>query len=163
MSLWAEGNEPIGDDVATEYFALPDPNLYFAQALRTRLARRGVTVAGPTLSTLDSLLYRQARQGKVLASHESRPVSDIVYPLLNSSQNWFAEMLLKTIGKELGGSGSWTEGLREGRRFLIAAVGVESPAFATVDASGLAKDKLVTARALAQIHRFVRPHRAADA
>ncbi len=163
LSLWAEGTVPIDDAGLTEYFALPDPNLYFASALRLRLARRGVSVSGPTLSTTDSLRYRGARRTVALASRPSRPVSDLIFPILNSSHNWFAEMLLKVLGNERGQGGSWTEGLRVERRFLIDSVGVDSTAFATVDASGLAKSNLVTARALTQILRYARTHAGGDA
>src|SRR5206468_790071 len=148
MSIWAEGSIPIDDDGLTEYFALPDPNSYFAEALRTRLARRGVRITGPTVSTTDSLRYREARRSTPLAARESRPLSDVAFPILNSSQNWFAEMLLKTLGRERGRAGSWDEGLRVERLFLVNSVGVDSTAFASVDASGLAKSNLVTARTL---------------
>jgi serine-type D-Ala-D-Ala carboxypeptidase/endopeptidase (penicillin-binding protein 4) len=163
LAIWAEGDEPLDDGVTTEYFALPDPNFYFAQALRSRLERRGIKIEGPTLSTVDSTRFRDARLGKPLAVHTSRPVSDLVFPILNSSQNWYAEMLLKTLGRERGAAGSWTEGLRVERDFLVHTVGVDSLAFATVDGSGLAKANLVSARALARILRYAREHRGGDA
>jgi D-alanyl-D-alanine carboxypeptidase/D-alanyl-D-alanine-endopeptidase (penicillin-binding protein 4) len=82
----------------------------------------------------------------------------MVFPILNSSQNWFAEMLLKMLGKERGQGGSWADGLKVERRFLIERAGVDSTAFSTVDGSGLAKSNLVTARALSQILRYERTH-----
>ena len=156
MAIWSEGNVPIDDGGLTEYFALPDPNSYFAQALRSRLVQRGVSIAGPTLSTTDSLRYRPARQGVALASRSSRPVSDMIFPVLNTSQNWFAEMLLKLLGRERGGAGSWEQGLKAERHFLVERVAVDSTAFSTVDGSGLAKGNLITARALTQILRYSR-------
>ena len=51
LSIWAEGSVPIDETGLTEYFALPDPNLYFARALRLRLEQRGVHISGTTLST----------------------------------------------------------------------------------------------------------------
>ena len=163
MFVWAEGTVPLDNGGRTEYFALPDPNLYFAHALRSSLARKGISIAGPTLSTTDSLRYREARQAPALASRQSRPLSDVIFPILNSSQNWFAEMLLKTVGRERGASGSWSEGLKVERRFLIDSVGADSSSFASSDASGLAKNNLVTPRTLAQVLTFVRQRPGADA
>lgn len=87
LSLWAEGNVPADAAGSVEYFALPDPNRYFALALRARLALRGVRVGGTTRSTTDSLEYAAARRTPQLASRPSRPVADIVFPILNTSQN----------------------------------------------------------------------------
>src|SRR5205085_784794 len=89
-ALWAEGALPLGEEGLTEYFALPDPNLYFAQALSARLARRGVKIAKPCDSTTDSLRFDAARRTPPLASRRSRPVAELIFPILNSSQNWFA-------------------------------------------------------------------------
>src|SRR5207247_88410 len=105
------------------------------------------------------LRYRDACRTAPLAERDSRPVSDLVFPILNSSQNWFAEMLLKLLGRERGRAGSWEAGLRVERRFLIDSVGVDSTAFATVAGSGLAKGNLITARALTQILRYAPRHR----
>jgi D-alanyl-D-alanine carboxypeptidase/D-alanyl-D-alanine-endopeptidase (penicillin-binding protein 4) len=163
MFIWAEGTVPLDNTGRTEYFALPDPNLYFARALRTALARKGINVSGPTLSTTDSLVYREARQTPALASVVSRPLSDLLFPILNSSQNWYAEMLLKLLGRERGQAGSWSEGLRVEKRFLLDSVGVDSTAFVATDGSGLAKNNLVTPRALMQILAFTRRHPAGAA
>jgi D-alanyl-D-alanine carboxypeptidase/D-alanyl-D-alanine-endopeptidase (penicillin-binding protein 4) len=163
MFVWAEGTVPLDNNGRTEYFALPDPNLYFAHALRSSLARKGISVAGPTLSTTDSTRYHEAREAPALASLQSRPLSDMLFPILNSSQNWFAEMLCKIVGRERGLAGSWSEGIKVERRFLIDSVGVDSTAFAAADASGLAKNNLVTPRAFAQILAFTRRHPNHDA
>ena len=101
MNIWAEGTVPLGHPGKTEYFALPDPNLYFVQALRAALEERGVRIAGPTSSTTDSLRYRATRTGAALVDFSSRPLEDRIFPILNSSQNWFAEMFVKTLGREV--------------------------------------------------------------
>ena len=158
MLVWAEGTVPLDHPGRKEYLALPDPNLYFAHALRSALARKGISVAGPTLSTVDSTRYHEAREAPPLVSLQSRPLADLIFPILNSSHNWFAEMLVKTLGRERGTAGSWAEGLRVERQFLSDSVGVDSTAFAVADASGLAKNNLVTPRALTQLLAFSRRH-----
>ena len=89
---------------------MPDPNLFTARALRQVLAEAGIAITGTTRSTTDSMLYRQARSAPPLAEISSRPFRDWVFPILNRSQNWFAEMLLKQLGRQFGRAGSWDGG-----------------------------------------------------
>jgi D-alanyl-D-alanine carboxypeptidase/D-alanyl-D-alanine-endopeptidase (penicillin-binding protein 4) len=156
--VWAEGTVPLSRSPRTEYFAVPDPNRYFAAALRSRLALKGVSVAGPTRSTTDSLTYAWTRETPALAEVRSRPLADMIFPILNSSQNWFAEMLLKAVGKTAAGDGSWDGGLEAERRFLEDSVGIDSTAFALSDGSGLSSGNLITPRALVQLLTYMRGH-----
>src|SRR5690242_4853661 len=158
-SVRAEGAVPLGKKPWTENVALPDPNLYAARALAASLARQGVSVEGGATSTTDSLAYRTVRCcGTPLLEYAGRPLPDIIFPILNSSQNWFAEMLLKILGRELQGDGSWRAGLDVERRFLIDSVRIESTAFALEDGSGLAAGNLVTAHAFAQLLHYMHGH-----
>ncbi len=158
LEIWAEGLVAEGHRGRTEHFALPDPNLFFAQAFRAALAARHIGVGGPTLSTTDSLRYRDAREAAALVSFSSRPRDDLIFPILNSSQNWFAEMLLKVLGREIGGEGSWEAGLDVEGRFLIESVGIDSTAFSLTDGSGLSASNLMSPRALAQLLLYMWKH-----
>ncbi|MCZ6756557.1 MAG: D-alanyl-D-alanine carboxypeptidase/D-alanyl-D-alanine-endopeptidase [Gemmatimonadetes bacterium] len=158
MDVWAEGDLPLGRNERTEYFALPDPNLFTAQAFRSALIAEGIAVAGATLSTTDSLQYRHTRSSAALAEVQSRPLKDWIFPILNSSQNWFAEMTLKQLGKQFGSAGSWHEGLEVEKRFLIDSVGIDSTQFSFSDGSGLAGNNVVTPLALAQLLGYMRHH-----
>jgi D-alanyl-D-alanine carboxypeptidase/D-alanyl-D-alanine-endopeptidase (penicillin-binding protein 4) len=94
--------------------------------------------------------------------YHGRPLPDIVFPILNTSQNWFAEMLLKILGKELQGAGSWEQGLKVEQRFLIDSVKIDSTAFSLEDGSGLAAGNLVTPHAFVQLltYMYRQPKRA---
>ena len=162
LRVWAEGRVAQTGRGRTEYFALPDPNYYAAVALWTALAEAGVTVSGSPRSTTDSTVFRNARAGPPLAEVESRPLSDWIFPILNSSQNWFAEMLLKQLGREFGRAGSWREGLAVERRFLIDSLAVDSTQLALVDGSGLANSNLMTPLALTHILHGMRRHPRAE-
>jgi D-alanyl-D-alanine carboxypeptidase/D-alanyl-D-alanine-endopeptidase (penicillin-binding protein 4) len=82
----------------------------------------------------------------------------MIFPVLNSSQNWFAEMLLKTLGREIEGEGSWRAGLEAERQFLRDSVGVDSTAFSLSDGSGLSSGNVLTPRALAKLLTYMRRH-----
>ncbi|MGH7500115.1 MAG: D-alanyl-D-alanine carboxypeptidase/D-alanyl-D-alanine endopeptidase, partial [Gemmatimonadales bacterium] len=158
MQIWAEGTVTRDHPAQTESFAIPDPDLFAARALRQALAEAGIAVTGTTRSTTDSLLYLTARRGAPLAEVQSRPLRDWVFPILNTSQNWYAEMLLKQLGRQFGKGGSWEEGLAVERRFLIDSVKVDSTQFSLLDGSGLSSANLISPLAFTQILRFIRAH-----
>lgn len=158
LSVWAQGNVEAGRRPRTESFALPDPDIFAARALRAALAAQGIAVMGGTRSTTDSMAYEIVRRGLPLAEVSSRPLKDWIFPILNTSQNWYAEMTLKQIGKQFGRAGSWDEGLRIERRFLIDSIGVDSTQVALSDGSGLSASNLVSPLAFTQILRFIRTH-----
>ncbi|HEY3011218.1 MAG TPA: D-alanyl-D-alanine carboxypeptidase/D-alanyl-D-alanine-endopeptidase [Gemmatimonadales bacterium] len=158
LQIWAEGNVALDNPPRTESFALPDPNLYAARALRQVLAEAGISVTGTTRSTTDSLLYARMRTAAPLAEVLSRPLRDWIFPIMNTSQNWFAEMLLKQLGRQFGKAGSWPEGLDVERRFLIDSVRVDSTQFSLSDGSGLSSSNLVSPLAFTQLLRFMRRH-----
>lgn len=158
LSVWAQGNVEAGRHPRTESFALPDPNMFAARALRAALAAQGIAVLGSTRSTTDSMAFEIVRRGTPLAEVTSRPLKDWIFPILNTSQNWYAEMTLKQLGKQFGRTGSWDEGLRIERRFLIDSVGVDSTQIALSDGSGLSSSNLVSPLAFTQVLRFIRKH-----
>jgi D-alanyl-D-alanine carboxypeptidase/D-alanyl-D-alanine-endopeptidase (penicillin-binding protein 4) len=142
-----------------ENFALPDPNLYAARALVHALLRRGIAVEGGTTSTTDSLENRAAQCcGTPLVEYRGRPLAEMLFPILNSSQNWFAEMLLKILGREVNGTGSWEAGLDAEREFLVDSVRIDSAAFSLEDGSGLAAGNLVSPHAFVQLLLFMYRH-----
>jgi len=156
--VWAEGTAALDHPTSTESFAMPDPNLFTARALRQVLQEAGIAITGTTRSTTDSMRYRQARSTPPLTEITSRPLHEWVFPILNRSQNWFAEMLLKQLGRQFGHGGSWTEGLAVERRFLIDSVRVDSTEFSLVDGSGLSSGNLVSPLTFTKILRFIHAH-----
>ena len=158
LNLWAEGTAALDRPTQVESFAMPDPNLFTARALRQVLQDAGISITGTTRSTTDSMLYRQARGAPALAEITSRPLHEWIFPILNRSQNWFAEMVLKQLGRQFGKAGSWTEGLTVERRFLIDSVRVDSTEFSLSDGSGLSSGNLVSPAAFTKILRFIRKH-----
>jgi D-alanyl-D-alanine carboxypeptidase/D-alanyl-D-alanine-endopeptidase (penicillin-binding protein 4) len=158
LELWAAGTVGASSRGGTEYFAMPDPALFTARALRKVLADYGIAVIGTTRATTDSTAYHAARATPALGEVESRPLRDWVFPILNTSQNWFAEMLLKQLGRQFGGEGSWSKGLEVERRFLIDSVKVDSTQIFMTDGSGLAANNLISPLAFAQVLRFIAAH-----
>ncbi len=126
--------------------------------MRQVLAEAGIAVVGSTRSTTDSMLYRQVRSAPPLATVASRPLRDWIFPILNTSQNLFAETLLKQLGRRFGKAGSWEEGIAVERRFLIDSVKIDSTEFSLQDGSGLSSANMVSPNAFTKLLRFIRLH-----
>ena len=158
LRLWAAGRMPFGRRDRTSYVAIPDPNRFAAAALRAALMEARIAVLGGTASTTDSLRYAVARAAAPLAEIESRPIRDWLFPILGPSQNLFAEMLLKQIGRQVGGEGSWSKGIEVERRFLIDSVGLDSTQIAPRDGSGLSHVNVASPLAFAKLLLWMRRH-----
>ncbi len=86
-----------------------------------------------------------------VAGLESPPLSEVVEVALSRSQNWTTEQLVRTLGYEVHGRGSWGEGLRVVSDFLVDEVGVAPGDFVLRDGSGLSTHNLLTPRAVVRL------------
>jgi D-alanyl-D-alanine carboxypeptidase/D-alanyl-D-alanine-endopeptidase (penicillin-binding protein 4) len=83
-------------------------------------------------------------------------MGEIVKAVLEPSQNWMADQLVRTLAAESGQRGSWRGGFQVQRQFLIQQVGVDSLDLNFEDGSGMSPYNLVTPRALVAILDFMR-------
>ena len=79
-----------------------------------RCGRRGSRSPAPPARPPTRCCTGRRAAAPPLAEVTSRPLRDWIFPILNTSQNWFAEMLLKQLGRQFGQAGSWEEGLARG-------------------------------------------------
>jgi len=153
--------------------AVEDPAEFTAAAFKQALRNQGVTVRGDavsrhrllsatsefaeeraqplqlTRSTL-STVAAPLEGRKVLATHISVPVSQDATVINKISQNLHAELLLRLLGKVHGTDGSFAEGARVVRQFLIDA-GVDDNDFFFYDGSGMSTDDRIAPRAMTQL------------
>ena len=107
-----------------------NPAASAAATFASLLQARGVAVQGPTGAGT-------APSGAVpVASMDSPPLRDVVGIMLRESDNLAAEMLVKELGREFGGAGTWPAGLGVIRDTLAAAK-LPTDGLALVDGSGL--------------------------
>jgi D-alanyl-D-alanine carboxypeptidase/D-alanyl-D-alanine-endopeptidase (penicillin-binding protein 4) len=152
-TIFAYGNIPADAARGTENFAVADPARYAATVFAETLQKKSIAIASVEPRVLrDTAASRVALQNaRVIVTHQSPPLPQIIGPILQSSQNWFAEQLLKTVGREVGGEGSWPKGLEVERRFLVDVVRIDSTSFRLRDASGLSAHNLITPRAFTSL------------
>ncbi len=154
------GQVPAGQ-VDTFRISQRDPVRQAALALARSLRSRGIVLEGGVRIVWDrwAPISGGCFAGGVpgcpyarrLASLRSPPLTEIVREVLEPSQNWIAEQLVRTLGAERGNEGSWEEGLRVERDFLLLRVGIDSLDLALRDGSGLSAYNLVTPRALVRL------------
>jgi len=87
---------------------------------------------------------------RVLAAHISVPVAEDITVTNKVSQNLHAELLLRLLGKIYGTDGSFEEGTRVVRQFLVDA-GIDDSEFFLYDGSGMSPKDEITPRALTQL------------
>ena len=180
-TLTLSGSVPLDAAPDTLRLAVGDPALYAARVLAAALDARGIEVEGGVRVVYDPAEAAALRTGSgaadgvldsaaaatgtgeqgapplvPIASWTSAPLAEIVAAILKPSQNWIAEMVLKTLGAERGEGGTWAAGLEVERRYLFDVVGIDSTAVVLRDASGLSAQNLLTPRAIVQLLEHAR-------
>lgn len=152
----AVGNLPLGTAADTESFAVDNPARFTGIVFREVLERRGIDVARDPVRVVSDPSASTVSAATALVEWRSPPLPQAIGPVLMKSQNWFAELLVKTLGREVRGEGSWAAGLAVEREFLTAVVGIDSAEFVLRDGSGLSDRNRVTPRALVRLLDYVR-------
>jgi len=153
--------------------AVEDPAEFTAAVFKEALRSRGVTVAGGAasrhkysngtadfaaeraqplkLTRTEFLTISAPQEGRrVLATHISVPVAQDVTVINKVSQNLHAELLLRLLGKVHGADGSFAQGTRVVRQFLVGA-GVDDGDFFFYDGSGMSPNDRMAPRAFTQL------------
>jgi D-alanyl-D-alanine carboxypeptidase/D-alanyl-D-alanine-endopeptidase (penicillin-binding protein 4) len=134
--------------------SVPNPTIYFANAVRDGLIRNGIEIDGPA-TDIDDLPAPLDRTNAVIYSEAfSNGLASVGIPMMKMSQNLYAETLLKTIGLRISGAGSTAAG-RAVLDSTLASWGVAAGEALEVDGSGLSRYNLVTPDALATVLRHV--------
>jgi D-alanyl-D-alanine carboxypeptidase/D-alanyl-D-alanine-endopeptidase (penicillin-binding protein 4) len=151
----AYGQVPSGSGPGVDFFAVESGAEFAGTTLRETLERRGIAFGRTRVEVVDDAAASPARGARELASHLSEPLPRVIGPILLNSQNWFAETLLKTVGREVRGEGSWDAGIAAERAFLTGVVGIDSTDLVLRDGSGLSSGNLVTPRALVRLLGYI--------
>ena len=125
--------------------AVREPVRYFVTNLREALRESGIAVDGPALVAGDREEddVTIARRAAPIFTYHSPPMREIVPAFMKPSQNQIAEMLLKTLGRELRGVGSAAAGT-EAVDSLLGVWGLPSNQLLMADGSGLSRYNYLT-------------------
>ena len=144
----------------TDYESLTvrNPTLYFVHVLRETLLSEGIPVAGSP-KDIDDLSIKPTDDAlRVIATHASAPLSDIIHVINKRSQNLYAEQVLKTMGiaraAAEGRGASARDGVRSAMPFFGSAR-IDTTPLQLVDGSGLSRLNLVTADMTTDLLQFM--------
>ncbi|MER7079862.1 D-alanyl-D-alanine carboxypeptidase / D-alanyl-D-alanine-endopeptidase (penicillin-binding protein 4) [Saccharopolyspora kobensis] len=130
------GTVPAGAEPVEDFTTVPDPSAYAADLFTRALAAHGVRVRNAGEGT--------APEGaRVLAERESIPLRELLVPFMKLSNNGHAEVLVKAMGREVRGEGSWAAGL-EVLTERLGELGLSPEVLRLVDGSGLSTMDNVT-------------------
>ncbi|GLU47869.1 D-alanyl-D-alanine carboxypeptidase/D-alanyl-D-alanine endopeptidase [Nocardiopsis ansamitocini] len=132
------GSLPAGGSAFQTLRTVHEPTDHAAHLFAAALEAEGVEIAGE--------VRRGSAPGTVhqLVEHESMPLQDLLVPFMKLSNNGHAEILVKAIGHEALGEGTWEAGLAEVEE-AINRLGVTTDDLELTDGSGLSHTNLVRA------------------
>ncbi|MDT5155895.1 MAG: hypothetical protein QOH51_252 [Acidobacteriota bacterium] len=165
-TIEVRGRLPVDDRGYTASLAVSRPALLFASMLRASLERRGVVFTGQT-RTIDAQARADAQQPLQvsslieIATRKSPPLSIIAAQTLKPSQNLYAELILRTLGKATAADPklSSEDAGKEAVRNFLKQAGIDASGLSMLDGSGLSRADLVTADTTLQLLTYMNRHR----
>jgi D-alanyl-D-alanine carboxypeptidase/D-alanyl-D-alanine-endopeptidase (penicillin-binding protein 4) len=145
------GSLPVGAAAVSETVPVDDPALYAASALYDALVHRGVEIRGRAVARhrLPGQMYSPP-EGDVVATRMSPPLEDILQVMDKVSQNLYAELILREVGRAVGRDGAGEAGLVEMTVFLNS-IGAAPGDWRLEDGSGLSRNAMVTPRLITRL------------
>lgn len=147
------GSIPLGGAADAIDAAVPDPEAYAWHVLADRLRAHAITFPEPPSHAgfAQSFSAAPARAGSRLVwSHDSEPLGDLLADCWFPSDNLLAELLLKATGAAGGEPGSAASGIAF-ETLWLASLGVDTGPLSIDDGSGLSSYDRMTPRALVAI------------
>jgi D-alanyl-D-alanine carboxypeptidase/D-alanyl-D-alanine-endopeptidase (penicillin-binding protein 4) len=96
----------------------------------------------------------RGRGVRVLAIHTSPPLLDILEVVNKQSNNFMAELVLRTVGRGARGDGTVQGGTAAVRDFLVGTLSTDSASIALFDGSGLSPLNRVTASSMIGVLQY---------
>jgi len=149
LDVW--GQIPLGSGEADEHVAIAHPAELVGELFRKALEVSGTVVKGGVrvrqVTRLEAasgaVATSPATRRVVIAEHDSPPLRQIVKLTNKDSRNFYAEMLLRTLGRQVKNGAGLEDGLAVLNEFA-QQVGAQPGETLFADGSGLSRDDLVT-------------------
>ncbi|MFN0057163.1 MAG: D-alanyl-D-alanine carboxypeptidase/D-alanyl-D-alanine-endopeptidase [Planctomycetota bacterium] len=138
-----------GGGTREHWIAIDAPTEFFVAALRWVLAKHGIEVR-------DEALEPKLASARVLFDRHSIALAPVLARVLKDSQNLYADCLLRIVGRERGGDGSFASGA-DALESLLATTALKSVGTAGLsvrDGSGLSHSNRVTPAQLVAVLDF---------
>ena len=143
-TITIEGTIPIKAKPERDWIGVWDSTQYAVSLLQQSLKEHGITVTGKLKTGV------VPDTAKLVTTHQSMPLSELLVPFMKLSNNVHAEILIKEMGKVVKGKGSWENGLKVVNTEL-AKFGVNPKTLVLRDGSGVSHVDLIPANQLTQL------------
>jgi D-alanyl-D-alanine carboxypeptidase/D-alanyl-D-alanine-endopeptidase (penicillin-binding protein 4) len=156
LDVW--GQIPLDAGETAERVAIAHPPQLVGELFRQALEDAGIAVRGGVQvrhatrleAAIASHAPLQLSPRVVLAEHDSQPLREIVKAANKKSRNFYAEMLLRTLAREVKHSGGLEDGLEVLSEFA-RQIGAEQGETVFADGSGLSRVDLVAPETLVKL------------
>lgn len=135
-----------------------DPLHYAADVFREILIAKGIEVRGRSMANRYPNPTVITKDCQPVAMYESPPLKELLKAVNKNSQNLYAEMLVKTLGKVKYGQGSYEKGLKAVKDFL-ATTNADLKGYRQVDGCGLSPYNEITPRQLGMVLAKMSEHK----
>jgi serine-type D-Ala-D-Ala carboxypeptidase/endopeptidase (penicillin-binding protein 4) len=147
--LTVAGSIPPGAMPARLTVAVGNPTFWFASVLRNRLQRDGIEVTGEEWDIDDVTPPPDRAHAQLIYVHRSRPLREIVQPLLKESINVYAEAVMRLNAPP--GQLPTNDAALEGFGKRLAAWGIAPTSLQIIDGSGLSRRDTISPEAIVAV------------
>ncbi len=149
----AYGCWPAKDKTDTLKVALQNPNLLARQLIAETLKELKIKLSG-------QIAWGAApNEVKTMASHHSNALSELLKPLLQDSNNIYADSFAKTLGAEIYNQGTFQSGVAAIKGALAKNLGLDVSSIRMQDGSGLSRYSVLEPNHLARVLYGMYHHR----
>lgn len=148
-TIFISGSIPLDSRGFRERIAVEQPALYFLTALKKALEEKGIRVSGKLRRKNDADFYSTDTL-RQLALQVSPPLSSILAETNKSSNNFFAEQLLRRIGYAYRKEGTTDAGL-DAVKVYLNSLGITEKNFYITDGCGLSRKNRISPSAIVKL------------
>ncbi len=139
-TLVVSGTIPVGAKKTRSWSSVWEPTNYTVSLFKQTIEERGITFSVTSKVEIGTV----PKGATLLTLKQSMPLSKLFIPFMKLSNNGHAEVLVKEMGRVVGGRGSWQKGLAV-MEATLADMGVDTTTLLLRDGSGMSHKNLVTA------------------
>lgn len=140
------GTMPADGTISRSYVSVWEPAGYALSLFHTALKEHGIKFTGD----MEKEFKATPQDAHVLATKESIPLSELLFPFMKLSNNGHGEMLTKEMGKVVHGEGSWDKGL-EVIPDVMETFDMNPDTILLRDGSGMSHKTLISTNNLTQL------------
>ncbi|PSW08837.1 serine-type D-Ala-D-Ala carboxypeptidase [Photobacterium rosenbergii] len=133
-------------------FAVQDTEAYISKVISAELKRLGIKLEG-------DIKRDDNAKGKVIASHRSAPLNELLDTMVKDSDNLYADNIAKTIGaKYFKQPGSFANASKAIKAILKEKANIDLERAIIIDGSGLSRNNRMTASQMMEVITYIYNH-----